>query len=66
MRSTTDNLLELRAREEIRNSISCLHVAEIVAANFRGADVSEVERWRNAGRVLTLGELAIPELGTVG
>jgi hypothetical protein len=45
-----------RAREEIRDSIACLHVAEIVAANLRGVDVSEVERWRNAGRDFTLGE----------
>jgi hypothetical protein len=34
---------ELRAREEIRNSLSCIHVAELVAANLRGVDVPEIE-----------------------
>jgi hypothetical protein len=47
---------ELLAREEIRNSISCLHIAEIVAANLGGVDVSEVERWRNSGCIFALGE----------
>jgi hypothetical protein len=47
---------EMRAREEIRNSLACMHVAEIVAANLRGIDAAEVERWRLAGRIFSLGE----------
>lgn len=47
---------ERRAREEIRNSIGCMHVSEIVAANLGGVDASEVDRWRRDGRVFSLGE----------
>jgi hypothetical protein len=35
---------EMRAREEIRNSLACMNVAEIVAANLQGIDAAEVER----------------------
>ena len=47
---------ELLAREEIRQAISCLHIAEIVRLNFGQVEMPEIERWRDEGRIFSLGE----------